>query len=118
MKRLPIRLSDLRVIGSRSKLYRCDGAVYGGKTTSKEDRGKTTGYQALVRACKQTKTGEWKITAANLSHTNCSGSERKAGIRVLLPEAADIANGNASNSADELTKTLIGQTNFGNMLVA
>ena len=57
----------------------------------------------------QTKTGEWNITAVHLSPTNCSGGERKAGIRVLLPEAAAIVNVNASISADAFTKTLKGQ---------
>ena len=54
-------------------------------------------------------------TAANLSHTNCSGSERKAGIIRVLPEAAAIVNGNASISVDSHKKTLKDQTNFGNM---
>ena len=107
--------ADVRVTGSRTKLYRCDGAVYDLKNTDKEERRKTTGCQALVRACMQMKTLEWKVTAAHLSHVNCSGGERKAGIRVLLPEAEAIVNSNTSISADALTKTLKGQTNFGNM---
>ena len=93
--------ADLRVTGSRTKLYRCDGAVYDLKATDKEERRQTTGCQALVRAYMQTKTQEWKVTAAHLSHANCSCGERKAGIRVFLPEAEAIVNGNTSITSSD-----------------
>lgn len=57
------------------------------------------------------KMGKWEITVGYISYTNFSGGERKAGVKVLLPEAVAIADGNASFSADAPTKTLNGLTN-------
>ena len=86
-----------------------------GSTLVEIQTGQDLGCRALVWAYMKTKTGEWKITPAHLSHTNCSDGERNPGVRVLLPEATTIVNGNASTSADSLTKTFNDQTNFGNM---
>ena len=53
--------ADERGSGSKSKLYRCSGATFNTKANG-DIRKATKGYPALIRACKQSVTNEWKVT--------------------------------------------------------
>lgn len=109
--------ADKRSSGSKNKLYRCDGAIFDVNLKDKEKRNKTSGCQALVRACRQQKTGEWKITATNLIHTNCSVREKKPDTRVILVKATTKVNKSTSISAEAQAKTPQGQSSLGNIYI-
>ena len=98
--------ADKRVGGSRGKLYRCDGAVFDVKCKAKEIRG----CQALVRACWQSSTQEWKITEVSYEHTLCSGGTKNASPRALRAEAAKFIYSNTSMTASSLKNSLKSQT--------
>ena len=90
--------ADKRGGGSRGKLYRCDGTVFDVKNKAKE----TQGCQALVRACWQSSTQEWKVTKVSYEHTLCSGGTKNASPRALRAEAAKFIKPNANMTASSL----------------
>ena len=52
--------ADERGSGSKSKLYRCSGATFNANANG-NIRKVTKGCPALIRACKQSATNEWKV---------------------------------------------------------
>ena len=78
------RIAEVRA--PRANFYQCDGAIYDAKAEEKNTRG----CQAVVRACLQTTTLEWKVTVAELDHQNCASGTKKAGLRALQEEATAI----------------------------
>lgn len=95
--------ADKIVSGSRTKLYRCDGATWevGGLKTP------TSGCPSLVRACKSA-AGEWKATQAFFNHTNCKGGSKKPSATSAKAESSIIVNSNSKVSALALVKTMEG----------
>ena len=106
--------ADGRVSGSKSKLYRCSGANFDTKANS-DLRKVTNGCPALVRACKQSITGEWKVTVANYYHENCAGGMKRHGMRALLPEATAIVKNSSTITAPALGNTLKATTGCGDL---
>ena len=103
--------ADKRVRGSRGKLYRCDGAVFDVKSKAKKSRD----CQALVRACWQSSTQEWKVTEVSYEHTLCSGGTKNASPRVLRAEAAKFINANTNMTAPSKKNSLKSQSGCGKL---
>ena len=72
--------ADERGSGSKSKLYRCSGATFDAKANG-DIRKVIKGCPALIKACKQSVTNEWKVTKANYDHQNCAGGTKKPSMR-------------------------------------
>ena len=96
--------ADKRVGGSRGKLYRCDGAVFDVKSKAKETRG----CRALVRACWQSSTQEWKATEVSYEHTLCCGGTKNASPRALWAEAVIFINSNTNMTVSSLKSPSLG----------
>ena len=97
--------ADLRGSGSKSKLYRYSGGIFDAKANGGLKK-VTKGCPALIRACKQSVTNEWKVTKANCDHQNCAGGTKKPSMRALLPEATAIVESSSAITTPELGKTL------------
>lgn len=107
--------ADRRSCGSKNKLYRCEGAIYDANLKDKQKRNKTSGCQALVRASKQRKSGEWNITDINLIHTDCSVPEKKSNARVILVKATSKVKESNSISVEVQEQPPHGQSSLGNV---
>lgn len=95
-------VSDHRVTGGKSKLYRCAGSII------KVGEKGAGGCQVLVRAYKR-KTMEWSITECYFTHDdNCVGGDKKPSLRAMAAEGAMIVNANRKITSPGLVKTLKG----------
>ena len=100
--------------GSKSKLYRCSGATFNAKANG-DIRKVTKGFPALIRACKQSVTNEWKVTDANYDHLNCVGATKKLSMRALLPEATAIVKNSSTITTPALEKPLKATMGLGDI---
>ena len=81
--------ADKRVVGSRGKLYRCDGAVLGIKSKAKE----TSSCMLTILDARM---------EVSYEHTLCSGGTKNASPRALRAEAAKFINSNTNMTASSL----------------
>ena len=82
--------TDKRTSGGNGKLHRCTGAVIVDKVKGAK------GCPVLIRACKQTKTKEWRVTELCLHHENCTGQvggkNRRPSRKVVAAEYSALVN--------------------------
>ena len=84
--------------GGSSKTYHCSGY-----------EGPGQGCTAMIRAQKQ-KSGEWKVTLANLSHVNCDGGNKANSTLGIENIVASTVSSNRRISTPALKKTIEMQT--------
>ena len=106
--------ADERGCGSKSKLYPCSGATFDAKANG-DLKKVTKGCPALIRACKQSVTNEWKVTNADYDHLNCAGDYKEPGIRALSPEATAIVDKSSSITATALGNTPKATMGYGDI---